>query len=166
MICTCCGMFYSTCKLSHDLETICLFRNIFSMSPFADLATILPSRPRPSRCFRARACRLGFSRICRAMPTRSSSTLWLRAAESSMYFALHSVQTSRASTKGEQVMFRVNINYYCRGRFVYASIQWETTLHCNVVSHWMGAYTKWFRLMHQYIILQKRPCKQIGVRIC
>ena len=21
--------------------------------------------------------------------------------------------------------------------------QWETMLHCNVVSHWLGAYTKW-----------------------
>ena len=27
--------------------------------------------------------------------------------------------------------------------FVYASGLWETTLHCNVVSHWLGAYTKW-----------------------
>ena len=27
--------------------------------------------------------------------------------------------------------------------FVYASSQWETTLQCNVVSHWLGAYTKW-----------------------
>ena len=24
-----------------------------------------------------------------------------------------------------------------------APSQWETTLHCNVVSHWLGAYTKW-----------------------
>ena len=34
-------------------------------------------------------------------------------------------------------------------------IQWETTLHCNVVSHWMGAYAKWslvilyIRMTHQ-----------------
>ena len=25
----------------------------------------------------------------------------------------------------------------------YAPSQWETTLQCNVVSHWLGAYTKW-----------------------
>ena len=33
----------------------------------------------------------------------------------------------------------------CRrqGTFVYALSQWDTTLHCNVVSHWLGAYTKW-----------------------
>ena len=29
-----------------------------------------------------------------------------------------------------------------RVHFVYAPRQWET-LHCNVVSHWLGAYTKW-----------------------
>ena len=27
--------------------------------------------------------------------------------------------------------------------FVYAPSQWETTLHCNVVSHWLDTYTKW-----------------------
>ena len=27
-----------------------------------------------------------------------------------------------------------------KDRFVYAPSQWETTLHCNVVSHWLGAY--------------------------
>ena len=35
---------------------------------------------------------------------------------------------------------------YClcnRDNFVYAPSQWETTLQCNVVSHWLGAYTKW-----------------------
>ena len=30
-----------------------------------------------------------------------------------------------------------------RNHFVYAPSQWETTLRCNVVSHWLGAYTKW-----------------------
>ena len=30
---------------------------------------------------------------------------------------------------------------WCREHFVDASSQWETTLHCNVVSHWLGAYT-------------------------
>ena len=29
-----------------------------------------------------------------------------------------------------------------RDHFVYAPSQWETTLQCNVVSHWLGAYTK------------------------
>ena len=34
----------------------------------------------------------------------------------------------------------------CRVRdpFVYARSQWETTLHCTLISHWLGAYTKWY----------------------
>ena len=27
--------------------------------------------------------------------------------------------------------------------FVYASSQWEMALHCNAISHWLGAYTEW-----------------------
>ena len=27
--------------------------------------------------------------------------------------------------------------------FVHVHSQWGTTLHCNVVSHWLGAFTKW-----------------------
>ena len=30
-----------------------------------------------------------------------------------------------------------------RDHFEYAPRQWETTLHCNVVDDWLGAYTKW-----------------------
>ena len=33
-----------------------------------------------------------------------------------------------------------NYNTYCSGIiFLYAPSQWETTLHCSVVSHWLGA---------------------------
>ena len=32
--------------------------------------------------------------------------------------------------------------HWFRDHFVYAPSQWETTLQCNVVSHWMGPYTK------------------------
>ena len=30
-----------------------------------------------------------------------------------------------------------------RNHFMYVPSQWETPLHCNVVSHWLGAYTLW-----------------------
>ena len=30
-----------------------------------------------------------------------------------------------------------------RDHFVYAPYQWETTLQYNIVSHWLGPYTKW-----------------------
>ena len=31
----------------------------------------------------------------------------------------------------------------CRDHFVYAPRQWETKLQCNIISHWLGTYTKW-----------------------
>ena len=37
-----------------------------------------------------------------------------------------------------------------RDNFVYAPDQWENTLHCNVVSHWLVAYTKWFQYCVRY----------------
>ena len=52
----------------------------------------------------------------------------------------------------------VLISYLCgchidhpshRDHFVFAPSQWETTLHCYVVSHWLGAYTK-LPLLTQY----------------
>ena len=49
------------------------------------------------------------------------------------------------------IVFIVFICYFLHGRqwagsrdhFVYAPSHWETSLQCNVVSHWLGAYTKW-----------------------
>ena len=35
-----------------------------------------------------------------------------------------------------------------RYHFVYVPCQWETTLHCNIISHWLGAYTKWTLRMY------------------
>ena len=34
----------------------------------------------------------------------------------------------------------------CMDHFVYAPSQWEMMLHCNTISHWLGAYTKWAQL--------------------
>ena len=34
-------------------------------------------------------------------------------------------------------------HFMTRDHFVNAPSQWETTLHCNVVSHWLGAFIKW-----------------------
>ena len=31
-----------------------------------------------------------------------------------------------------------------RDHFLYGPSQWEVTLHCNVISHWLGPYMKWF----------------------
>ena len=36
---------------------------------------------------------------------------------------------------------------------MYAPSQWETMLQCNVVAHWLGAYTKWsLHLRHGFLI--------------
>ena len=37
-------------------------------------------------------------------------------------------------------------HFFHAGRILFFNVlsQWETTLHCNVVSHWLGAYTQWF----------------------
>ena len=41
---------------------------------------------------------------------------------------------------GWQIIFQP---HWHSNHFVYVPSQWEMTLHCNVVSHWLGAYTKW-----------------------
>ena len=40
-----------------------------------------------------------------------------------------------------------------RDYFVYAPSQWETTLQCNVVSHWLGACTDCFCVYMVYSLL-------------
>ena len=44
-------------------------------------------------------------------------------------------------------------NHFCvrsyRDRFVYAPNQWETTLQCNLVSHWLGAYPDYSLFRHE-----------------
>ena len=37
----------------------------------------------------------------------------------------------------------IDQSFMQRDHFVYAPSQWETTLQCNVVSHWLGACKKW-----------------------
>ena len=36
-----------------------------------------------------------------------------------------------------------NQSYWCRGHFAYGFNRWETTLPCNVVSHWLRPYPEW-----------------------
>ena len=55
------------------------------------------------------------------------------------------------------IRFRV----HHRDHFVYAPSQWET-LHCNSISHWLGAYTKW-SLNHHY---QRRHIHNGCCRCC
>ena len=53
-----------------------------------------------------------------------------------------------------------------RDHFVHAPSQWEMTLHCNVISHWLGAYTKWSLVHIPGIILcmhlaNERQCYKV-----
>ena len=42
-----------------------------------------------------------------------------------------------------------------RDHFVYAPSQWETTLQCNFVCHWLGAYTKFSLWIFSWLIKGK-----------
>ena len=41
------------------------------------------------------------------------------------------------------LLFFMQKQHIFRDCFVYVSSQWEMMLQCNVISHWLGAYTKW-----------------------
>ena len=56
------------------------------------------------------------------------------------------------------------------GHSVHAVRQWETTLHCNVVSYWLDAYTEWSasstRRLTWYIINDKTKFMWCGLMAC
>ena len=35
------------------------------------------------------------------------------------------------------------LKWWTRDHSVYVPSQWEMVLHCNTISHWLGAYTEW-----------------------
>ena len=47
----------------------------------------------------------------------------------------------------------------CRDHFVNVPNQWEMTLHCNVICHWQGAYTKWSLGLIQFLAATKQLYK-------
>ena len=47
-------------------------------------------------------------------------------------------------------LFVVDIGLLSRDHFVNVPSQWETMLQCNIVSHWLGAYTKSSLLSPQF----------------
>ena len=66
------------------------------------------------------------------------------------------------------VSFSRCVKFPCyRDHFVNAPTQWETTLQCNVVSHWPGTFTKWSLLSYRIVVntskyLYPRPTKLEG----
>ena len=59
------------------------------------------------------------------------------------HFFLHIIKFCNCSKRGEG-FFLVDPWSLYRDHFVYAPNHWEMTLQCNVISQWLGAYTKWF----------------------
>ena len=51
---------------------------------------------------------------------------------------------------------------HCRDQIVYVPSQWEMTLHCNVISHWLGTYTKWS--LHCYDVFMESTF-QINIQL-
>ena len=41
-----------------------------------------------------------------------------------------------------------DLTIWSRDHSVYAPSQWEMALHCNAISHWLGAYTRWSLLAY------------------
>ena len=51
------------------------------------------------------------------------------------------IKNAISSLQFEIKLPRFDSNF--RDHFVYAPSQWETTIHCMVVSRWLGPYPKW-----------------------
>ena len=56
--------------------------------------------------------------------------------------------TSRIYHMHIRLMFCASYSY--RDQSVNAPCQWEMTLQCNAVSHWLGVYTEWSMHLEQY----------------
>ena len=56
------------------------------------------------------------------------------------YTLKHSTNTVLSSNEYQAYRLQLSGIILC----LYAPSQWETTLHSNVVSHWLGAYAKWY----------------------
>ena len=58
------------------------------------------------------------------------------------------------------IMVKAECPKLCRDHLVYGPGQWEATLQCNVVSNWLGTYTKWSLACTQILkcISLKRKC--------
>ena len=52
-------------------------------------------------------------------------------------------------------LYMDRIYHHSRYHFRYAPSQWETSLHCNDVSHWLGAYLNWSLSQYHVILLWK-----------
>ena len=47
-------------------------------------------------------------------------------------------------------MWYPGTSIYCRDQSRCAASQWQTSLHCNDVSHWLGAYLDWSLILFMF----------------
>ena len=73
--------------------------------------------------------------------TKSSLIGWAHAQDDPWYRASYRQNCSMACVIKTQCVAPA-CRWLIQDNFVCAPSHWETTLHCNVVSHWPGAYTK------------------------
>ena len=84
--------------------------------------------------------------VCSYCSSRSCGNLIL---EEMIYTTVdHRLQVSpRIFIYGLVLWLELAVSNLLQGSFVNVPSQWEMTLHCNVVSHWLGAYTTWSLLL-------------------
>ena len=63
-------------------------------------------------------------------------------------FSFKKIHSKKLSAKWWPICLGLNVLIWVRDLSVHAPSQWETTLHCNVVSHWLCTYTKWSLWVH------------------
>ena len=73
-----------------------------------------------------------------------------------VYSTVYSDTDQRKHQSSASLAFvRIDVDYM--DHYVYVPSQWETTLQCNVVSHWLGVYTKWSLRLGSDLWLNCRP---------
>ena len=87
-------------------------------------------------------------------PSAESSDQAKTRSTSNLLWVSHVRPSIHLPTKNYHlVLIRSHFSYEFRDQSRYAPSQWETSLHCNDVFHWLGAYLEWSLLL-QYQIPQ------------
>ena len=72
----------------------------------------------------------------------SSPSEWLSSAPKSISWVAVCMTVHSDGDSLTRIQCGSNMPVH-RDHFMYAPSQWETTLQCNGISHWQGAYMKW-----------------------
>ena len=84
--------------------------------------------------------RHGVDQISQNIPSLTSEELMQKKCN---FIAKHWSYISFAISNCKATLFTDAYMHDTRDHFVHAPSQWEATLQCNIVSHWLSACTKW-----------------------